>query len=966
MNKRICYFSIDLTNPFGETLLKNVRENVKSGGDSLFVVHGGMLNSPNEWENKRNVLYDYILPSDFDGFIFSNIFSFCEQDQLSRFLSKFRGLPAVSIGQAQSDIAYVGVDNKSGFSDLVTHLIKECGSRNIAVIAGPDQNTDSNERFKTFSSVTASLGINVPQDNIYYGTFGSESAIAAVNEFLDKRGISFDTLVCFNDFMAITAMAELKMRGFRIPEDIKVTGFDNTYESAFMNPSLTTVEYPIEELASKSVGILRSMMDGGKSGEAHFLKTKFIRRKSSGEVSAAVCADDLSSGLIGGKLTFDSMCSVYSDVIASRDFRQAGRQDCVIGGSMTADLFRECLSPASLLKDLFRFVDDIYIRTNEGSSEISILNECFLRLSSCAASAKDGRLENIFSGLVVYCGMKLNEEFLREVITMRTEEEYLLQIGEDMSSSFDVNQMINSLGRYCRYIGIDSFFVVLYDDELRKSCSLIAGIQKSRSIDVGGYDSFPPEKILPDDILPVKSEMIIDALYVMDDDIGYIVYNLGDHPNILYKSLRKQISGALKGSSLVSKINEYSGNLELLVEERTEKLIALNENLISEISRRENAENELLKKRNLESLGILAGGIAHDFNNILTAVSGNINLLEMERVSETDEEKDIFSQLKKAVLRARDLTQQLLTFSKGGAPVKKTSYLAPIAEESAGFLLRGSSIEAEFIFNAPDLTVDIDTGQINQVINNIVINAMHVMPGGGKIIFTLDSVVLGGDNPFNLKSGEYARLSVSDTGSGIPKDIIGKIFDPYFSTKEKGSGLGLATSLAVIKRHGGDISVKSKVGHGSVFDIYLPVSEKTAETESENDGGGIAYGLKFLVLEDDKGVQNVASAFIAKAGGICDMVADGNDAVAKYRDSFEAGEPYDILILDLTIPGGPGGREVMARIREINPGAAGIVSSGYSDSCAMADFEKYGFRSILRKPYFYDDFRDAVLSTLHG
>ena len=456
----------------------------------------------------------------------------------------------------------------------------------------------------------------------------------------------------------------------------------------------------------------------------------------------------------------------------------------------------------------------------------------------------------------------------------------------------------------------------------------------------------------------------MEALHVKGEDIGYMLISPTNRAGTFYQSLRGHISGALKGAQLVATINRYSQGLERMVRERTQSLSKLNYELKNEISRREEAEKELLKQKNLESLGLLAGGIAHDFNNILTAISGSLSLLALDD-EDPAHRRSLYDGMMKAMENARHLTHQLLAFAKGGAPVRKTTSILPLVRETAQFMLHGSNVKAAFHFAETVPNAEIDAGQISQVINNITLNAVQAMPDGGTITYSVDPVVIvqGSSSP-EMNPGLAVRIAIADTGSGIPLADVDRVFDPYFTTKETGSGLGLSTALAIVRKHGGDITVSSIRGKGSVFGVYLPASEgETAPVEVPSPTH-IPAGLRVLVLDDDSQVQQIMTAFLKRTGEDTTVTADGSEAVSLYESALESGARFDLLIMDLTIPGGMGGSEAFARIRALDPQARAIVTSGYSDVPILAEYRRYGFRGILRKPFTFEDFRAAIAEAL--
>jgi nitrogen-specific signal transduction histidine kinase/CheY-like chemotaxis protein len=367
-----------------------------------------------------------------------------------------------------------------------------------------------------------------------------------------------------------------------------------------------------------------------------------------------------------------------------------------------------------------------------------------------------------------------------------------------------------------------------------------------------------------------------------------------------------------------------------------------------DITDRKRMEEELLKTQKLESVGILAGGIAHDFNNILTAIIGNISLAK-NQVTPEDEIFDLLNEVEMASTRAQKLTKQLLTFAKGGTPVKETASIKDIIKESTLFALRGSKSSYEFSIAEDIWPVEVDVGQFNQVINNIVINANQAMPLGGTIKVAVQNLIIEDRDGLPIKPGRYIGISITDQGIGISEEYLSKIFDPYFTTKQEGSGLGLAISYSIIKRHDGCIRVESKLDVGTTFHIYLPASEK-AVTEKRKDKVIKGRG-KILVMDDEASLRKIAGRMLDRLGYEPESAKDGDEAIQMVKEAKEAKKPYDAIILDLTVPGGMGGKETIQKLLEIDPEVKAIVSSGYSDDPVLANFQEYGFKGMLPKPF---------------
>jgi PAS domain S-box-containing protein len=383
-----------------------------------------------------------------------------------------------------------------------------------------------------------------------------------------------------------------------------------------------------------------------------------------------------------------------------------------------------------------------------------------------------------------------------------------------------------------------------------------------------------------------------------------------------------------------------------------------------DVTKTRRIEKELLKIEKLESLGLLAGGIAHDFNNLLAGIVGNVSLAKLD-IGSPDDALRSLEATEKAALRAKDLTQQLLTFSKGGEPVKKPGNLKNLIEESSLFALRGSKVKCEFAFQSNMLFSKVDEGQISQVIQNLVINAEQAMPDGGIIQIHGERINLFRNNALSLEAGEYVKLTFRDRGIGIEDEHLKKIFDPYFSTKQKGSGLGLAVAFSIIDKHSGRITVDSKLGMGTIFTIYLPAIEEL-DSESEENKIPIAPGTgKILFMDDESFIRELAVDLIQKIGDYEVTVAkDGEEVIHLYQQALKEGSAFDAVILDLTVRGGMGGKEAIRKLREIDPKVRAIVSSGYSTDPVMSNFRAYGFQEAVKKPYKIQDMSEALNSVL--
>jgi PAS domain S-box-containing protein len=375
-------------------------------------------------------------------------------------------------------------------------------------------------------------------------------------------------------------------------------------------------------------------------------------------------------------------------------------------------------------------------------------------------------------------------------------------------------------------------------------------------------------------------------------------------------------------------------------------------------------EQERLRTAKLESIGTLAGGIAHDFNNLLTGIMGNIGMVKTN-ISPSDATFEMLNEAEKAAIRAKELTQQLLTFARGGKPVKKSVNIAAIIKESAAFALRGSKAKLELSLPDDLWTIEADEGQISQVINNLVINADEAMPGGGTLKIQAKNLNLKKNNVPPLPVGDYVRIDIADIGIGISPEHLQRIFEPYFTTKQRGSGLGLTTAYSIVRNHGGTIHAVSKLNKGSAFHIYLPAAKKPTKGGKimKAVSGGQAGG-KVLVMDDEEIIRKMLKNMLSLAGYAVELSADGAEALEKYKEAKKIGDPFNAVIMDLTIPGGMGGREAVQKLLEIDPQAKVIVSSGYATDPIMSEYSKYGFQAVIAKPYSVKQLQETLSGLL--
>ena len=474
-----------------------------------------------------------------------------------------------------------------------------------------------------------------------------------------------------------------------------------------------------------------------------------------------------------------------------------------------------------------------------------------------------------------------------------------------------------------------------------------------------------------------------DLLFIFDSDYNFIDYKAEVNSDLYIGPsdfIGKNISDVLpadlaeltvKKIELVRKtglMQSYEYNLEIEGERLffDSRLVMLGETkflaIVRNISEKKIRDEETVRSHKLESLGIFAGGIAHDFNNILSAIVGYISLARI-KIDKKEKAVQLLGEAEKAGLRARGLTEQLLAFSKGGTPVKQITDLKDVVMDSADFIMSGSKSALVYNIETDFSKAEIDRGQISQVIQNIILNASQSMPSGGEITISIKNKYVAESNSLSIPEGDYVAIEIKDEGSGIESKNLKRIFDPYFTTKSEGNGLGLTICHSIIKRHGGGIGVESAVGKGSVFTIYLPsCADKNSELlvsaliQSEKN----LNNLSIMIMDDEPQLRYIMNEVLTDEGAKIFTVAEGGEAIDLFEKMASSGSPVDLIIADLTIPGGMGGMEAIRIIREQGLAFKAIVISGYSNDPVMSDFRNYGFDAYIAKPFTSQELLSTV------
>ncbi len=831
----IAYLSLDLGNTFNESLFHALVEAVLKQGWDLTVLHGGQLKSTHFHEAGRNFLYQLFDFSNFDGFVYSDIFGFLDEAQAQEFLERFRGLPQVSLGREIEGIPSFLIDNSSGMAQLARYLGDQ-GAKNFTCLTGPPTNRDSQQRLLALKAALDTIpGTNL---TVLEGDYSFLSGVQAITTRLEQKHPLGDAWVCLNDNMAMGALSELQKRGLRVPQDLLLTGFDDTEESRYLIPSLTTVQFPLEELALKGTRALAQLLAGEKPPLVTPLTSAVVFRESS-------------------------------------------------------SLYPPTLPPVKLEED--------YRSRQQLTAKILDRHQLFNSL----------------------------------------------EIGEQLVTGLTLPQIGAVLARNLALYGMTYFDLVLFTPDPTVSQRVI-GFRESPAqplpvVSFATKELFPPGEKLSQN----PQVWLVDALHKQNEAYGYVVFQGRGQTGLVLKSLRHQLSSSLYLSRLLDQVREANTTLEQKVQERTQELERSHRQLADEIEERRLVELELLRKQNTEALGLLAAGLAHDFNNLLTSLYGHIDMLSSELGPEMGTERLVL--IRHALEQARGLAQQLLTFSRGGAPVLNPTLLPQFIKTTADFLLRSTSCRATYSFQEDLWPVNADGEQLAQVLQNLILNAVQSMERGGQVTLSAKNVELFTAQGA-LAPGSYVEVCVQDTGPGIRPDQRAQIFEPYFTTKSEGNGLGLITCRNILLRHGGWLDIDTyQPGQGAAFRFWLPRAMSPPELKTPPSTTHAVGPARLLIVDDEEGIRKMLKELLGRLGHQADTVADGKSALEIYQAAHD--QPYKAVILDLTLPGGWSGEEVFKKLREVNPEIRVAASTGYYEEGDWEKLKILGFKGLLRKPY---------------
>jgi signal transduction histidine kinase/CheY-like chemotaxis protein len=461
-------------------------------------------------------------------------------------------------------------------------------------------------------------------------------------------------------------------------------------------------------------------------------------------------------------------------------------------------------------------------------------------------------------------------------------------------------------------------------------------------------------------LLLSKAEIAADALTSRAIEAALSLIDIAEHTHHVKTGVAKKLlDEATKDAKAL--LGEAAQEAELLLSEAVETAMSL-------LARDQQVEEEILNLRKLASIAVLVGGLAHDFNNILTGVFGNLEMAKLNLPPSHKAYQYILT-ANQSMERATNLTHQLITFAKGGEPLLEVIDIRSTIHDSIELSLSVSSVKTILLLEEDLWMITADRGQLSQVISNLIINADQAMPEGGTLTVEAMNIEELTDDLSPHLSGNYICIKISDDGVGISKEHQKTIFDPYFTTKEAGSGLGLATTLSIVTKHDGRIRVKSDLGKGTTFSIYLPATPEAQLVDElllNDEKLPSQYSGHILLMDDEEAILGVSAKMLEYLGYSVETSADGKQAIEKYINAEKRGTPFDVVILDLTVPNGMGGVDAIKKLLRINPQVKVIVSSGYSSSNALSNYTEHGFKGRIAKPFRMNTLEAEVSKVLNA
>jgi DNA-binding LacI/PurR family transcriptional regulator/signal transduction histidine kinase/DNA-binding NarL/FixJ family response regulator len=923
---------------------------------NLLLVYGGAVDRPYGGSVTQNAIFGLMHPDRIDGLILlsTTLASFCGPDRMCHFAEQYRSFPLCSIGLELPGVPSIVVDNRGGVEAVLEHMLREHDRRRLAFIGGPPENPEAQIRAEAYRSVLERRGIAVDPALMADGYFTSRGGYAAMDAIL-ARGVEFDAVIAANDAMALAAIRALRQRGYRVPRDLAVTGFDDVQDASLGNPPLTTVAQPFEVMAERAIALVLEQLAGRSVPSCIELPTDLIVRRSCGcgpgarrkrgdsSVDCLVRAGDYLREHAG------SMLSELAGFlrVGSRD----GRRDALrLLGALEAEVDGQTECFLQVVEDTLEEIEGDQQHCRALQNAIACLRE---RLRGLASP----ELEDLWHDAHDVIGLTSMRGQLQHRSELDISYVRLLDTGEQVSRALDVPSLKQALFKTLPALGVPTAFVSRDPDGASAELEPLVCLLDGHPVEPP-FVKFAAHHLFPPGIYPPERRHTALVLPMVVEDrclgVATFEYSAG---MLGYQMLRDQIAGALSSIGLHQAVIEKTMLHERTVQERE------------------------ATSRRMESLSVLAGGVAHDLNNALgplvalpDVMRSELAQLDPAQVAVADLRTDLES-IKSGALRAAQTIKDLLTLGRQGRTAKQRMDLNRVVADcltgdSLRFIREANRRVGVVVDLAPEpIFVHASEPHLVRAITNLVRNAVEAIPAEGDVgIRTFGTLVAEPTVGYEtVDAGDYAVVTVSDNGTGIPAQVLGRVFEPFFSKKRlrehSGSGLGLAIVHGVVKEHEGFVDVTSTLGAGTTFTLYFPRAEEdvAVREQTSTKPGGQAR----ILLVDDEPVQlRAGSRVLGHLGYQVDALRSGRQARDLFRNAVAAGRsPYDLVILDMILDEELDGLELFEEIRRLFPEQRAILASGHAPTERVELALQKGL-AWLAKPYTIEALAQAVQAAL--
>ncbi|MBN2715852.1 MAG: substrate-binding domain-containing protein [Deltaproteobacteria bacterium] len=917
-----------------QTLIRSSLEAFAREEDiNLQFIVGRELDSPLFDHRVQNGIFSQVHRDYIDGMVIlaGALSNYCSNDRMIEFCRQYQGIPMCCIGMEVPGIPSITIKNSS-FSQLVEHLITVHGRTSFAFLGGPKSNGEAQMRREAFMRTLAAHNIPFNPNLEATGNFLVHLGYKATAQLLAQKQ-PFDALVSANDDMAIGAMSALRHKGVRVPEDVVVTGFDDLCESRFVTPGLTTMRQPFVEVADLAVSMLFQQMQGDKVPLLSQLSAQMVRRTSCGCAAPDLSVNDPSPN--DTPVPAREIQQIQLEAILLAQVKLNGKVFSNWAQTLVAALFEEL--------DGHHNAFALALRQILASSSLSvwIIDELHTAIGCLRANLRVSdqlaqTAENIWHhGRTQLFDFLARRHVDDRLALLRTNKILVMRSMDRQLAAPDSHRLLEEIVHELLTVGVQNGVVSIFTHEENTQLKCVVAIQNGDPVTAPSC-VYPARQLLPDFMVTdTRHSYVVFSLSNGEDRLGILALE-GGTADSYYEMLSEYLSANIRMVSL------YQDQQQHLRHEARERQRAM----------------ELQHRQKLESLGILAGGIAHDFNNMLSVMSGNLDVIHLEMEADNPSMEPL-QECRNTVQRASGLVRQLLSYSGKGRFLVRRVNINTIVSELKEFLKMAVSRNVALVYELSDSLPDVeaDTAQLHQVFVNLVINASDAIEeseGQGRI--TVQTFTRKLDEAYFQKSisseslpeGNYVIARISDTGIGIAPQIVKQIFDPFYTTKFGGRGLGLAAVLGIIRGHRGAIHVESEKGKGTVFELSFPQLPTGSEQPRAPASRPSQIGAgTILIVDDEKAVLKAGSRLLRRMGFSTLEAQNGQQAIDLVQDFPNV---IHCVLMDITMPG-IGGIAAMSEIRKINPKIPVVLTSGYSEDSANDDARPEKADGFLQKPY---------------